>query len=156
HAYPLAVARKQPAPPGLAGWNPPEAARRIVVEPAEQDEYLHVRHPEVAGVGTVRVEPHPVIAEIEPNGCDKPQTVEVPVTIDGRIDNSKDVDVFRFAARKGERLLLQVESAALGFPLDPSLRLTDDAGKLITEVDDTGRGSLDPETTFTAPADGFY
>src|SRR5205823_2345662 len=41
---------------------------------------------------------------------------------------------------------------------DPVLRLTDAAGKLLTQVDDTaGReGNRDAELTFTAPQDGNY
>ncbi|MBI3468845.1 MAG: PPC domain-containing protein [Planctomycetes bacterium] len=79
----------------------------------------------------------------------------MPATITGRIDPVRDEDVFRFQAKKGDKLIFRVESRALGFPLDPFLRLMDSSGKTLTEVDDSG-GGPDAELAYSAPADGQY
>jgi hypothetical protein len=67
--------------------------------------------------------------------------------------------VYQFQAKKGQKLVFQVESRALGYPLDPVLRLLDGAGKLVAQVDDPGSsrtGPRDPELSFTVPQDGTY
>src|SRR5262249_4284672 len=55
-----------------------------------------------------------------------------------------------------ENRVIRVESRALGRPLDPALRILDPAGKVLAELDDTGRTDRDLERSFTAPADGEY
>ena len=67
----------------------------------------------------------------------------------------RDVDVFRFEARKGESLTFQLESRALGFPLDAVLAITDATGKQLARVDDLP-GTRDASLTFSPPADGSY
>ena len=78
------------------------------------------------------------------------------MALSGRIDPPGDQDVFRLAVRKGDKRVLRVESRALGRPLDPTLRVLDQAGKVLAESDDTGRNERDLERTLTAPADGEY
>jgi hypothetical protein len=165
HAFPMAV----PAPPQgsgespgdgvaaveLRGWNIPDSARSCKCAAAPPGETVTVFHPDVAGFATVRSEPHATEIDREPNGREAPQPIQVPVTISGRIDEARDVDLFRFSATKGDKLTFRVESRALGFPLDPALRLMDATGKTLAEVDDSG-GGRDAELAFTAPADGEY
>jgi hypothetical protein len=49
--------------------------------------------------------------------------------VNGRIERAGDVDVFRFSARKGERLILDVNARRLGSPLDSLVELLDAAGQ---------------------------
>jgi hypothetical protein len=156
HAWPLAVARAAPQAVELAGWNIPPAAKKVAVGPADDSSTATAFHPRVAGAVGVRLEPHPAVVEAEPNGAGHPQPVALPVTVTGRIDPPGDVDVYRFEGRKGQKLFVQVESRALGFPLAAALMLTDAGGKVVAGGGDSGRRVADPELTFTVPRDGAY
>jgi hypothetical protein len=154
HAFPPAVSLRDPAAIRLAGWNLPDAARQIALRPQELSEAWSCSVLGVANPATVRVEPHPVVVEREPHDATRPQLLVPPVTVAGHIDPPGDVDVYRFTARKGQTFLFQLEAAKLGSPLDAVLKLTDAAGKLLQETEETA--ATDPALTFTAPADGSY
>ncbi|MBI3465543.1 MAG: pre-peptidase C-terminal domain-containing protein, partial [Planctomycetes bacterium] len=182
YAYPLAVTRptgdldessqSTPPPPTSAsggkpgaadasfpsvelfGWNVPEAASKLPVRSAGSDEIVSLFHADLANLAWVRMEPRSTAVEQEPNGRGWPQELRLPVTITGRIDPVRDEDVFRFQAKKGDKLIFRVESRALGFPLDPFLRLMDSSGKTLTDVDDSG--GPDAELAFSAPVNGQY
>ncbi|MCA1684799.1 MAG: pre-peptidase C-terminal domain-containing protein [Planctomycetia bacterium] len=158
HVSPLAVRRDTTTTVRAEGWNIPEAARKIDVRPDGGD-VVPVSSPRLAGWAEVRQVTHGVAVESEPNPADAPQDVTPPVCLTGRIDPDGDADVFRFCARKGTKLSIRVESRSLGFPLDPTLRLTDAGGKVLSEVDDTGGrrgGGRDAEMAFPVPGDGDY
>jgi hypothetical protein len=80
----------------------------------------------------------PEILEHEPNNSvAQAQPVSLPVTINGRIDggaeqgSSPDEDYFRFHARKGEKLSIDVAAARLGSRLDSVIEVLDAAGNPI-------------------------
>ena len=79
----------------------------------------------------------PEVLEKEPNDTPaEAQPVTVPVSIEGRIWNDRkgaqvDEDYFRFHARKGERLTIEVAAARLGSPLDSLIEVLDDQGRAI-------------------------
>lgn len=76
----------------------------------------------------------PEVLEAEPNNqATSAQRVSLPVTVNGRIDSDagKDADYFRFSARKGQELVLEVEARRLGSPLDSVLEVLDANGKPI-------------------------
>ncbi len=58
-----------------------------------------------------------------------PQPVEWPVTINGRIDGDSSEDWYRFRARRGETLLLEVAAQRYGSPLDSVIEVFDRAGR---------------------------
>jgi hypothetical protein len=149
HAFPLAVSQGPRTPVRLFGWNLDKGAEAHV-EPDPLADSWPVTAATVANAVTVRVEPHAVVMEQEAKA---PQQVALPATVSGRIDPPGDVDVYRVAVRKGKKLTFRVEARSLGSPLDPVLRLTDAAGKLLQEQDDT-RESADPELSLTPNADG--
>jgi hypothetical protein len=85
------------------------------------------------------------------------QPIVLPVTINGRIApraGGSSQDTFRFAARKGQRVVFTVAAARVGSPLDATLEVLDALGKPIpraivrpvwrTSVDLRDRGSQDP------------
>jgi hypothetical protein len=163
HLYPLAVPSTGPGRVEAVGWNIDESARWLEVDPGaagERAAVVALDHPLLANAGEVRLEPHPAAIEVEPNSLDSPQVITLPATISGRIDRPRDQDVYQFAARKGEKWLIRVESRSLGHPLDAVLRVLDSAGKVLNEVDDPGSRrrstTRDPELTFSAAADGTY
>jgi hypothetical protein len=157
HPFPLAVSRAIPETVELHGWNIPDAAKRLSVE-REGPDLLSLWHPQVGNTTTLRLEPHAAAIRAEMNDRQHPQTLDLPVTVSGRMRPGAG-DFYQFQAKKGEKLLFQVESRALGYPLDAVLRLLDDTGKVLTQVDDppgNREGVRDPELSFTVPADGRF
>lgn len=66
----------------------------------------------------------PVIAEKEPNpGFRQAQEVKLPVVIEGTIGNPRDVDVFRFDGKAGQKVRVSVLARQHGSPLDPLVSL---------------------------------
>jgi len=96
----------------------------------------------------------PEVLEEETDGEPLPVAVQLPVTINGRIFPREDIDIWSFAAKKGQGVVCEVHSARLGLPLDARLEVRDPSGKRISENDDTYSG--DPFVRFTAPVDGNY
>src|SRR5262249_9114426 len=75
--------------------------------------------------------------------------------ITGCIDPAGDEDRFSFAAKKGEQFLLEVQSAALGFPLDAWLKVENSKGQEMAKSDDNAN-TTDPKLEWTAPEDGTF
>jgi hypothetical protein len=154
HPYPLAVTRGKTLEVLAEGWNIGDDARTLRVEPL--DRTLGVAsHPKLGNVSEVQLVDHASAVEAEPNSLEAPQEITPPLSLTGRLDSRSDVDAFRFPAKKDQRLLLRVASRALGQPLDPTLRVIDATGKVVTEADDSNNGR-DAELTFMPPADGDY
>ncbi len=64
------------------------------------------------------------------------RTVEMPVIVNGRIEQPGDVDVFAVDGAAGDRVVAAVWARRLNSPLDSLLRLTDGAGTVIAWNDD--------------------
>ena len=79
----------------------------------------------------------PECRDIEPNHtAQTAQPVTLPIVVNGRIERSGDVDVFRFQGRAGDEVVAEVQARRLGSPLDSLLRLTDASGKVLALDDD--------------------
>jgi hypothetical protein len=94
------------------------------------------------------------VLEKEPN--DEPATaqlVAVNSAIHGTTDGNKD-DVFKFIAKKGQRIVLDCQAGKVDSMLDATMTLIAADGKLLASSGDyNGR---DPLIDFIAPADGEY
>jgi hypothetical protein len=122
-----------------------------------------------------RVSDFPSVNEVEPNDTIKSATAydgPLPVAFNGIIspvsaapasqnpvpgdtgEKLQDTDYFRFKARKGQVLEVNVYARRLRSPLDPVLYVYDATGKAIGTNDDTNG----PDSYFrlTVPADGDY
>jgi hypothetical protein len=155
-AFPLAVAKDATTTVELSGWNLPQAGMKLALRTAANQREIEAFGPSLAGSLSLPVEPHPCLVEAEPNSLDQPQTVQLPLTIGGRIAEAKDRDAFRFAAKKGEVLRFEIESRSLGYPLDAVLELYNAAGDSpLVRVDDA-ENRADAELTYAVPADGDY
>ena len=96
------------------------------------------------------------LVEKEPNNAaTEAMLVGLPCVAGGTISAAGDVDRFAFQAKKGDRIMVQVRSKALGMPLDASLRIESSDGKVLASNDDQGE-SPDPMAAFNAPAEGTY
>lgn len=155
HAFPLALAQADGGKVELVGWNIPDAAKARTIERGQPEDQATVFHPEVVNAVAVRLEPHPAIVQAKPNDRQHPQTIALPVTISGQLERKDAVHVYQFEGKKGQRLLFQAEARALGFPLDPVLRLLDANDKLLAQAE-SGRQGGDSELAFTIPQDGVF
>ncbi len=98
----------------------------------------------------------PLVKEIEPNdGFRKPQSIEaMPVAIEGSVEKAKDVDVFSFVGKKGQKLRAELQAVRFGSALDPQLTLYRANSILIDLPPKTLTG--DPLIEFELPQDDEY
>ncbi len=94
------------------------------------------------------------VAEKEPNDdAATAQKVALNVAVNGQSDGNRD-DVYRFPAKKGQRITLTCQATKLDSTMDANLILATADGKpLGSNSDYHGR---DPFLDFVAPADGDY
>lgn len=92
--------------------------------------------------------------DIEPNDADPQPLGPLPARVAGRLSRG-DVDGFRFAAKKGERLAIAVAAAQLGSAIESLLVLRDAAGNELVRNDDSA-GTTDSQLEFIPPSDGDY
>ncbi|MCA9090486.1 MAG: hypothetical protein KDA90_17840 [Planctomycetaceae bacterium] len=89
------------------------------------------------------------------------QSVDVPNGINGRIESPGDIDCYRFAAQKGDRVSVEVFARRNHSQLDSIVRILKEDGASLVENDDLrewGRFTYqDSEIeNWVAPADGNY
>ncbi len=102
--------------------------------------------------------------EHEPNN-DRSQAepIELPIIINGRIQQPGDWDVFQFEGRAGQKVVAEVTARRLDSPLDSLLKLTDADGNLLAlndDYEDAGTGlnthHADSYILVELPSDGNY
>lgn len=116
-----------------------------------------------------RVSDFPSVDEVEPNDTQKTATeykgalpvafngvISKPTTTSAEGEKNQDTDYFKFPAKKGQSLEINVYARRLRSPLDSVLSLYDSKGKQIATNDDTGTGNPDSYLRFNVPADGEY
>ncbi|HBI45705.1 MAG TPA: hypothetical protein DDY78_23055, partial [Planctomycetales bacterium] len=90
------------------------------------------------------------IIEVEPN--DSPRTgqkISLPATVIGAAGRAGDVDYYRFEAKAGQEVGVQLLTAAIGSKLEPILELTDPDDRVVAE---SAKGLLG----YTCPVAGVY
>jgi hypothetical protein len=164
--YPLGGQPGTRYPVQLRGCNLGSTASTTLEIPADAPEGLRTVWFDVDGVSTnqqrVAVSPYPQALEQEPN--DRPAVatpVPFPSAAQGILERPGDVDCFRFTARKGQQIALEVVSDRADLPLDSVLTLRRADGGMVTENDDLGgqrdgRGVRDSRIVRTIDADGEY
>lgn len=98
----------------------------------------------------------PEDAEVESN--DLPETAEAivpPVIVEGRLQGPER-DLFRVAAKKGQRLVVEVAARRVGSAIDPNLEILDSSGIVIARNSDATGLGLDSRLSFEASQDGDY
>jgi hypothetical protein len=103
----------------------------------------------------VRDELKAVEEKEENGGFDTAQAIPVPCAVEGTIKAERDVDVFKFEGKKGDKIKIEVQAARFGSPLDGFLTVHDADRKIVASADDVD-GSADPVVTVTLPRDGPY
>jgi hypothetical protein len=91
--------------------------------------------------------------EQEPNNEPaKANHLALPCGVTGRFEQKGDVDHFVFAAKKGQRLVIQAQTHELFSPTEIYMVLKNAAGNQLA----TSNPASDPRIDFAAPADGDY
>lgn len=84
----------------------------------------------------------------------------IPSGVSGRIEREKDVDIYAFEAKKGERFSFEIVARRHGSALDPIIALRNDKGAPLIESDDYTLGRVSSADAliehWAAPADGKY
>ncbi len=183
HAGPF----RRPSAVYPAGGNPGEILSvRLIGLPEGVPDKMEVALPNEAGIfafhadtGTptanpMRVLPGANVLEQEPN--DEPPSATVvpagsmsPFAVNGILEIPGDTDVFRFPARKGERLNIRMHAQSLGSPVDGRFMIAKASAPSRAERSDdsnddalgmfdaqTTRERLDPADIWTAPEDSDY
>ena len=154
HVLPAAVQRGSEGSVQLAGWNLSDAlSQPIKVDAGTLPGFIHAELPHEVSLSIVD---EPVLIAAEPCNADKPLAVTVPTTICGAIDEAGDEESFGFSAKKGEVLVIAVESRSLGHPLDAVVTVFDSEGKSLGESDDAVRNEFDSRLVYSVKADGDY
>lgn len=103
------------------------------------------------------------VNEVEPNNSDSEAQPVVPgTTLNGRLDEDADLDIYRFEAAAGENLAFLAYAARLQRPVphlerdfsDLLLTLYDSSGRQLSTADDSL--TEDPEFAYTFPTSGTY
>lgn len=154
HSLPPALQTGVDTPLKLAGWNLSD----LLAGPLKADAATlpGLAHAELPHVVPLSIVDEPVLVAAEPCSSDNPLAVTTPVTIGGVIDQPGDEDFLKFSAKKGEVLIIEVESRSLGYPLDSVVTVLDAAGKVLGESDDAVRNKFDSRLVFSVKADGEY
>lgn len=153
--YPAGVARGQKRALQLRGWNLDGQASVWEADASKARwpiDHLWLASGDSEGRVRVEVGDGAELMEEEVQGAD---LLKAPIGISGRLSAKGDEDGYRFAAKKGEKVLLAVRAGALGSPLDAVLKVQDEAGKELAR-DDDGNGAGDPRLEWTPGEDGMY
>ena len=134
YAIPAAAKRGETSRPKLFGWNGEELPAGAVTD------WLDL---------AVSDAPEHVEAETA-------SLFSAPCAVTGRLARPGEEDAFRFGARKGDRIVIELAAAAVASPMDPVLRVEDESGKELAANDDLGGQAGNARLEFAAPADGMY
>lgn len=155
---PLAIKRGTKAKISFAGPNVAGVAPVEVEGPTDPAvEYLSVAPVGPSGLHgwpvTLHVSELDEALEKEPNDdAARATRLAVPGAVSGRFEKNDDVDHFVFAAKKGQRLILEAHTLEHGSPSEVSLVVKDAKGSQLLATNPNLPTRLD----FTAPADGDY
>jgi hypothetical protein len=99
----------------------------------------------------------PQAAEAEPNNTfETAQALPaLPLVVEGQAAGA-DIDFFRFAGKKGQRIILDAQCARIGSGVDPQLRLTTAARAYLASSEDAPGLGTDARLAVELPEDGEY
>jgi len=110
----------------------------------------------VSDVVYLLVDELPSVAESENNHApDAAQALTLPAAVDGTCEGTL-TDHFVFTAKAGQRIAGEVWGARLGWDFDPLVRIVDEQGHEVLEVDDDPASGADARFVFVAPTAGRY
>ena len=109
-----------------------------------------------SNVVPVQIDDIPQLVEAEPNDSGpKTATTSLDAGYWGVCERPGDVDHVRFAAKKGQQIVCQLEAKSLGSMLNGFLTVLDADGETAASNNDFDQDQ-DPLVAYTVPADGVY
>lgn len=152
------VAKQDPIEDPKAKPNPAQVKLGVTVDanvPAGIYPVRAITQDGLSALTFLAVDSLPSGIEVEDNNTpEKAQAFAVPIIINGTCGGG-DVDFYRFAAKKGQRLVIETETGILGSAVVPQIRLTDIKQRFIAS-DDTQAHRGDCRIIFDVPTDGDY
>ena len=174
HSLPLSVSQSEPGEVEVLGWNiPPNTKIPVVVFGGtllegcpELEVPGALRIPPNARIGLafalsfggsarVRLAPHGTSSVMAEPGQNAPMRLQPPIAVTGRLGIPREVDEFHVTLKKGEQVIISVESQNLHLPLSPVVRFYDPSGSQVTEVNAPNK-SQEAVITHTATQAGDY
>lgn len=153
---PAGISRMLPTETRVRGFNLPPEALRVQIPPVTavptNQAWIQPTLAGFTGPAWVPVGNGPELLETG-EGTNTP-VIPVPGAASGTLAKRGERDSYTFAAAKGTTYRIEVQAAALGSPLDASLRILDAAGKELAHDDDSSFG--DPALTWKAPSDDTF
>ncbi len=124
----------------IAEKSPAKLVAEIVFPPKTPASVEKIQLKNEAGLSapvSFTVDPFPVVTVREGNNSPgQGQPITLPATLVGKLEKAGDVDFFRFEAKKGQQVGVQVLTAVLGSKIEPALQLTDLRGRVLAESND--------------------
>ena len=93
-------------------------------------------------------------ANLPNNAPEDATAIELNTVINGRSETGADVDWYRFTAKAGQRVLVELRSKHIDSRMEGALEIHNAAGRRLLHRRALGRE--EPLLDFTAPADGVY
>ena len=146
-AYPLGVRKGRTEQIALTGYNLGAGKIAVAGEASPEDESAVILRPKVAAGKAFNKLKLAVGDEPEVEAAEA-QSIQAPVTVNGKLLAAKSD--FRFKARKGEKLVLEVNANRLGSPLDSVLEILDAKGNPVERA--TVRCELATAVTLADPS----
>lgn len=104
---------------------------------------------------TLNVSPLPEIAQATLNtSMATAQWLQLPVSVNGTIQSLAETDYYRFHAKSGQKIVIDVYAFRMASLLDSSLALLDSSGREVARNEDYN--GLDSFIAYQAPAEGDY
>lgn len=165
NVYPLSLVPGQATKLQLVGYNLPQTEINFTLPkdtPLGEQQIAFELPEQTLNPVPVLVHTNPSVLETSAAN-DEPATaqlVELPVTINGRMEKKADLDYYRFSAKKGERFTFEVHARRYQSSLDPTLRILTEKERRLSENDDLRDGvhtyADSRIENWQVPADGDY
>jgi hypothetical protein len=154
-AYPIGARRGETADVELFGYNLQGAEKmKLQIDPATSGSQQELRAVSPNGPSNpfpFVISDLPQFLEQEPNSSPThANSVSLPGAINGRIQNAKDYDAFKFRVETNQRFVFEVAAQRYGSPLDALLTLTDERGNVLQRNDDANGPDARIDQTFAA------
>lgn len=156
--HPGVFATRKYQPDGAGGFKAVPNTFRVAVEedvPVGRYELRAVGRFGISNPRTLIVDSRATAQDAEPNNePSQAQRIALETLVDGQINGAGDLDVFRFSARQGQRVICDCLAERIDSPLNPTLTLSDADGRPVAFArNEYGRDSF---LVYDIPADGEY
>lgn len=135
HIFPLGARQGRSVKTELYGWNLP--TKEMELDTNKEAGMVHQLSLAHSNQVLYALDQMPECREVSANDTLKDaQLVKWPVIVNGCVESPGDVDIYKFTARAGEVLIMEVNARRLHSPVDSKIKLMDSSGKMIQWNDD--------------------